>query len=214
MIQHVVRKHQANMKFSNQPVLGLNQNFKEGNILGFIVNNRSGKTVLFKYISGYLVPTSNIIYIDYQNMSLYQDFGYITETSGFLPNADSMKDLQLFASLKKDFGDLDMKNAIQQADFDVIVKRYTGKYSLEMCEQIRIAQEIIENHSLLILNKPFSGLDKQGVSEMRGLIKELRGIGKTVLLASQNAIHVDEFCDTVCEMETGKLVVIRSFIIR
>lgn len=213
MIHYALLKQQVNMKFKNQPVLGLTQSFEEGSILGFIVNNKSGKTVLFKCICGYLVPTSNIIYIDYQN-SISQDMGLISETAGFLPNTDSMNDLKLLASLKKAFGDLDMKRAIQQADFDMIVKKYTGKYSLEMCEQLKVAQEIIENHSLLILNEPFSGLNKQGVSDMRSLIKELRSIGKTVLLASQNAVRIDEICDTVCLMETGKLVIIRSLVIQ
>lgn len=214
MIHQGVLKHQVNMQFKNQPAHGLNQPFQEGNILGFIENNHSGKTVLFKYIFGYLVPTSRIIYIDFKRPGISQEFGMISETTGFLPSADSMENLQLFASLKKAFGDLDIKSAIQQADFDMIVKRYTGRYSLEMCEQIRVAQEIIENHSLLILNEPFSGLNEKGIADMRGLIKELRSVGKTVLLTSQNAFQIEEICDTVCVIETGKLVVIRSFLIQ
>ena len=213
MIHHAIRTQQVNMKFKNQPVPGLTQNFEEGSILGFIVNNKSGKTVLFQSICGYLVSTSNTIYLDYQNNNISQDLGPIAETAGFLPNAESMNNLKLLASLKKAFGDLDMKNAIQHADFDKIVKKYTGKYSLEMCEQLKVAQEIIENHSLLILNEPFSGLNKKGISDMRGLIKELRSIGKTVLLTTQNTDHTDEICDTVCVMETGKLVIIRFFVI-
>ncbi len=206
-------KQQGNLKFKN-PVLGLSQDFNDGNILGLIVNNTPGKTMLFKCICGYLVPTSNIIYFDYKNVLNSHDIGLVAETTGFLPNADSMNYLKLLSSLKKKFGDLDMKDAIRQADFDMIVKKYTGLYSLDMCEQLKVAQEIVENHSLLILNEPFSGLNQQGISDMRGLIKELRGIGKTVLLATQNTVHMDDICDTVCVMETGKLVLIRSFLIQ
>ena len=67
----------------------------------------------------------------------------------------------------------------------------------------------MEDPSLLILDEPFNGLDKQGVRDMRVLIKGLREKGKTILLASHNAGDIDELCDTVCEMEAGVLTVIR-----
>jgi ABC-2 type transport system ATP-binding protein len=67
----------------------------------------------------------------------------------------------------------------------------------------------MENPSILILDEPLNGLDKTGVKEMRALIKELRGAGKTIILASHNPMDIDELCDTVCEMDAGFLTVVR-----
>ena len=83
------------------------------------------------------------------------------------------------------------------------------KYSLGMRQRLGIAQAIMENPSLLILDEPFNGLDKNSVSDMRKLIKELKNEGKTILLASHNQIDIDELCDTVCEMEAGVMTLIR-----
>ena len=79
-----------------------------------------------------------------------------------------------------------------------------------MRQRLGIAQAIMENPSLLILDEPFNGLDKHGVAHMHGLIKELRTQGKTILMASHNQSDIDELCDTVCEMDAGVMTVIRQ----
>ena len=89
------------------------------------------------------------------------------------------------------------------------MKKPVGKYSLGMRQRLGIAQAIMENPSILILDEPFNGLDKTGVSEMRKLIKELKGQGKTIILASHNQNDIDELCDTVCEMDAGEMTMIR-----
>jgi ABC-2 type transport system ATP-binding protein len=90
------------------------------------------------------------------------------------------------------------------------MKKPVGKYSLGMRQRLGIAQAIMENPALLVLDEPLNGLDKHGVIEMRALIKELRTEGKTILLASHNQGDIDELCDTVCEMDAGALTVIRG----
>ena len=89
------------------------------------------------------------------------------------------------------------------------MKKHVGKYSLGMRQRLGIAQAIMENPSILILDEPFNGLDKTGVADMRKLIKELKNEGKTIILASHNQTDIDELCDTVCEMEAGEMTLIR-----
>ena len=84
-----------------------------------------------------------------------------------------------------------------------------GKYSLGMRQRLGLAQALMENPSILILDEPFNGLDKYGVLHIRNLIKGLREQGKTVILASHNQVDIDELCDTVCEMDAGNLTVVR-----
>ena len=88
---------------------------------------------------------------------------------------------------------------------DPDLKKTVSKYSLGMRQRLGIAQAIMEDPSLLILDEPFNGLDKTGVSQMRHLIQALRSEGKTILLASHNQSDIDILCDTVCEMDAGHM---------
>jgi ABC-2 type transport system ATP-binding protein len=89
------------------------------------------------------------------------------------------------------------------------MKKPVGKYSLGMRQRLGIAQAIMENPSLLILDEPFNGLDKVAVVQMRSLIRELREQGKTIILASHNQQDIEQLCDTVCEMDAGILTVVK-----
>ena len=93
---------------------------------------------------------------------------------------------------------------------DPALKKPVGKYSLGMRQRLGIAQAIMENPRLLILDEPMNGLDKRGVADIRQLLKGLREEGRTIILASHNAADIDELCDTVCETDAGVLSVVRS----
>ncbi len=208
-VQHVF------MEFKGDRVLDdVTHDFKKGKIHGIVGNNGSGKTVLFKCICGFLVPTGGRILVDYEqvgkDMDFPEDLGLIIETPGFLPTLSGLKNLQLLASLKKKISDKEIIKTIKRVGLDPAIKKHVGKYSLGMRQRLGIAQAIMEEPSLLILDEPFNGLDKQGVADMRELIKELRSAGKTILLASHNAADIAELCDTVCEMDAGRLTVVRS----
>jgi ABC-2 type transport system ATP-binding protein len=138
------------------------------------------------------------------------DIGIIIETPGFLPNLTGMKNLQILASLKRKTDTDTIKQTIRRVGLDPSMKKPVGKYSLGMRQRLGIAQAIMENPSVLILDEPLNGLDKRGVQEMRALIKGLRAEGKTIILASHNQTDIDELCDTVCEMDAGVLTVVRS----
>jgi len=202
-------------RFGEETVLtGVSRDFEEGKIHGIVGNNGSGKTVLMKCICGFLLPTKGKILVRYKqvgrDMDFPEDLGLIIETPGFLPNASGMKNLQILASLKKKIGDEAIRQTIRRVGLDPGMKKPVGKYSLGMRQRLGIAQAIMENPSILILDEPLNGLDKSGVKHMRELIKGLREQGKTILLASHNQADIDELCDTVCEMDAGVLTVVRA----
>ncbi len=74
-----------------------------------------------------------------------------------------------------------------------------------MKQRLGIAQAIMENPEILILDEPMNSLDNQGVEEIRKLLMELRDEGKTIVLASHNKEDIEILCDKVCEMDRGKL---------
>ncbi len=200
--------------FGEETVLHcVSHDFEEGKIHGIVGNNGSGKTVLMKCICGFLPPTSGKVFVNYKqvgkDMDFPDDMGIIIETPGFLPNLSGVKNLQILASLKRIVREDTIISAIKRVGLDPAMKKPVGKYSLGMRQRLGIAQAIMENPSILILDEPFNGLDKHGVAHMRDLIKGLREQGKTIILASHNQLDIDELCDTVCEMDAGIMTAVR-----
>ena len=210
----VIRIEHVYKSFGEEEVLhDICHEFEAKQIHGIVGNNGSGKTVLMKCICGFMHPNSGTIYVDYEQVGKDVDFpkdmGIIIETPGFLPNLTGVKNLQLLASLNKKISVKEIREVIRRVGLDPDIKKPVAKYSLGMRQRLGIAQAIMEDPTLLILDEPFSGLDKHGVREMRELLKFLRAQGKSILLASHNANDIDELCDTVCEMDAGVLTKVR-----
>ena len=202
-------------RFGTDTVLkDISRSFERGRIHGIVGNNGSGKTVLMKCICGFLIPDGGSITVNGERVGVDVDFprdmGLIIETPGFLPNVTGMKNLEILASLNKKIGLREIAASMRAAGLDPSMNKPVGKYSLGMRQRLGIAQAIMENPSLLILDEPLNGLDKHGVTEMRQLIKGLKEQGKTILLASHTQGDIDELCDTVCEMDAGVMTIIRE----
>ncbi|MGI6174959.1 MAG: ATP-binding cassette domain-containing protein [Christensenellales bacterium] len=209
-----IRVQQVSKSFGQEEVLhAVSHDFEEGKIHGIVGNNGSGKTVLMKCICGFLLPTKGKVLVRYKqvgkDMDFPDDIGIIIETPGFLPNLSGMKNLEILASLNKKIDKAVIRETVRRVGLDPDMKKPVGKYSLGMRQRLGIAQAIMENPSILILDEPLNGLDKSGVKHMRELIKGLREQGKTILLASHNQMDIEELCDTVCEMDAGVLTVVR-----
>ena len=207
-IRNVTKKFGPDIVLNN-----ISHDFEEHKIHGIVGNNGSGKTVLMKCICGFIFPSQGEILVRYKRVGKEMDFpdnlGIIIETPGFLPNLSGYKNLEILASLKKKITRTAIFETIKRVGLDPEAKKPVGKYSLGMRQRLGIAQAIMENPSILILDEPLNGLDKTGVKDMRTLIKDLRSNGKTIILASHNQADIDELCDSVCEMDAGILTVIR-----
>ena len=211
----VIRVEGVYKRFGTDTVLkDVSRSFERGRIHGIVGNNGSGKTVLMKCICGFLIPDGGSITVNGERVGVDVDFprdmGLIIETPGFLPNVTGLKNLEILASLNKKIGLEGIAAAIRRVGLDPLMKKPVGKYSLGMRQRLGIAQAIMEDPTLLILDEPLNGLDKHGVREMRQLIKGLKEQGKTILLASHNQGDIDELCDTVCEMDAGVMTMIRE----
>ena len=210
-----IKVENVSKDFAQERVLrSVTRKFESGLIHGIVGNNGSGKTVLMKCICGFLVPTEGKITVNGQIVGKDVDFpgntGLIIETPGFLPNVSGVKNLEILASLNKKIGLSEIAEAIRTVGLDPKLNKPVGKYSLGMRQRLGIAQAIMEDPKLLILDEPLNGLDKHGVAEMRALIKSLKAKGKTILLASHNQADIDELCDTVCEMDAGVMTMLRG----
>ena len=211
----VIEVQNLSKSFGEEQVLkGVSRDFEIGKIHGIVGNNGSGKTVLMKCICGFLKPSGGRVLVNGKevgkDMDFPDDLGIIIETPGFLPNLSGMKNLQILASLKKRAGNEVIREVIRKVGLDPDSRKPVGKYSLGMRQRLGLAQALMEDPSILILDEPLNGLDKHGVVHIRELIKSLRAEGKTILLASHNQMDIDELCDTVCEMDGGVLTMVRQ----
>lgn len=208
-MKEVVKVEHVSMVFGEETVLkDVSFEFEEGKIYGIIGNNGSGKTVLMKCICGFLVPTRGKIFVNYKQVGKEIDFpedmGIIIETPGFLPNLTGFKNLELLASIQNKIGEDVIQETLEKVGLDYKSKKPVAKYSLGMRQRLGIAQAIMEDPSILILDEPFNGLDKKGVAHIHKLILELKNRNKTIILSSHSQNDIDVLCDVVCEMDAGE----------
>ncbi len=175
-----------------------------GSIYGVVGNNGSGKTVLMKCICGFMKCDRGKIVVNGRQVGKEVDFpdrlGVIIETPGFIPNLTGYKNLKILAALKGRIGKSEIRETLQKVGLDPDMKKPVSKYSLGMRQRLGIAQAIMEDPKVLVLDEPFNGLDRYGVVEIRALLKDLKADGKSILLASHNAQDIEELCDHVKDL--------------
>lgn len=180
-----------------------------GKIHGLIGRNGSGKTMLMKCICGFIRPTRGEVVVDGKRVGKDVDFpenmGIIIETPGFIPYYSGYKNLKLLAGLRNKIGKEEIIQAMERTGLDPKLKRHVKKYSLGMRQRLGLAQAIMEDPDILILDEPMNGLDKDGVEDMRRYLIDLREQGKTILIASHSSEDISVLCDSVYEMEKGIL---------
>ena len=164
---------------------------------------------MFKLITGYLSPTGGRVVVSGKEIGKDIDFadniGIIIENPGFLKGYTGFKNLAYLAGIRNVIGKEEIRESMEKVGLDPDSNKKVGKYSLGMKQRLGIAQAIMENPEILILDEPMNSLDNQGVEEIRKLLMELRDEGKTIVLASHNKEDIEILCDKVCEMDRGKL---------
>ena len=183
---------------------------EKGEILGIVGLNGSGKTVLLKCICGLMDYSKGTITVNGKvigkDCEYPANMGVIIETPGFLPYHSGYKNLEYLASLRKKISKQDIKDVLIKVGLAGEEKKLVAKYSLGMRQRLGIAQAIMENPELLILDEPMNGLDKDGIAEVRKLLLEMKAEGKTMIITSHNEEDIKVLCDKVIEMDKGRLV--------
>lgn len=183
--------------------------FERGKIHGIIGRNGSGKTVLLKCICGFMSPTQGEILVNSRRVKAAKaqmGIGIIIEAPGFIGSKSGIKNLRYLAALQGKVNPQEASVAMEAVGLDPKDPKPVRKYSLGMRQRLGIAQAIMEDPDLLLLDEPMNGLDNQGVDDMRRLFMSLREKGKTIVLASHNKEDIRTLCDTVCQMDHGKLL--------
>lgn len=210
----IIQVINASKSFGDNEVLkDVTVSFRKGEITGIIGRNGSGKTVLFKAICGFLRLDNGGIFIGDKEMNkdidLLNSAGIIIEEPSFLRNQSGYRNLEFLYMIKNDRNKKHIYGVLEKVGLDPESKKRVKNYSMGMKQRLAIAQAIMEDQEILILDEPMNGLDNKGVGEMRKLFLDLKEEGRTIILASHNSEDINELCDHVYEIDQGILEEVR-----
>lgn len=211
----VIEVQQATKRYGSHTVLdNISVSFEPGKIHGIVGRNGSGKTMLLKAICGFIRLSSGKIIVKGKvigrDCDFAPDIGVILEQPTFIPYYSGYRNLEMLASYRRIIGKEDIRASMRLVGLDPDDKKSVRKYSLGMNQRLGIAQALMENPDILILDEPFNGLDNQGVQEVRKLFMALRDRGKLMIICSHNNEDIDLLCDEVYAMDVGRMRNIRE----
>ena len=198
-------------KFKEAVVLNdISMTLEDARIYGFVGRNGSGKTMLMKHILGFVCPTSGTVSIDGKqigrDIDIPQNVGAIIENPGFLPEYSGLKNLKLLAGIRRKASVQEIRRSIELVGLDPDDKKHVGKYSLGMRQRLGLAQALMEDPEILLLDEPMNGLDDHGVEEIRQILLQQKEKGKLIVIASHNKEDIDLLCDEIFRFDHGNLV--------
>ena len=190
---------------------GLNLEIKRGEVFGLLGPNGSGKTTTLKLLLGLIRPTLGKARVLGQapgDVRANEHIGFLPEESYLYRFLNAEETLDFYGKLFRMPRRVRRKRAaelIEMVGLDHARRRPLKGYSKGMGRRIGLAQALINDPDLVFLDEPTSGLDPIGTRQMKDLIMELRGRGKTVLLCSHLLADVEDVCDRIAILKTGKL---------
>ena len=184
---------------------------KKGDTVGLIGPNGAGKTTIIKLILGLIKLTEGKVYIN--GYDIQKDFikaiekvGAIVENPDLYMYLSGYDNLKITANNYKDITKDRIKEIIKIVGLEKRIKDKVSTYSLGMRQRLGIAEAIINNPELLILDEPTNGLDVNGIIEMRNLIKRLSHQGIAILISSHNLTEIDNLCNRIIAIKNGRII--------
>jgi ABC-2 type transport system ATP-binding protein len=188
----------------------LDLEIRQGEVFGLLGPNGSGKSTTIKMLLGLLYPTRGRISIFDRpptNVAIKSRIGYLPEESYLYRFLNAKETLQLYAKLFQQAGAMRrsrIDKLLEMVGLQHQAKRRIGEYSKGMARRIGLAQALINDPDFLILDEPTTGMDPIGTQQVKQLIRELAGRGKTILLSSHLLSDVQDVCDRVCILYGGQ----------
>ena len=213
MSEFLIETKQLTKIYGEQTAVNsVNLHVKKGRIYGLLGRNGAGKTTIMKMILGLTPITSGEVDVFGQNIKgkekrIYPRIGAIIETPGFYPNLTGTENLEIFAKLRGTAAPNAVKTALEVVGLPYKDKKLFSKYSLGMKQRLGIANAILHDPELLILDEPTNGLDPIGIAEVRNFIKDLSTEhGKTILISSHILSEIELLADDIGIIDHGILL--------
>ena len=181
-----------------------------GKIYGLRGKNGSGKTMLMRAMAGLLIPDSGTVTINgkvlHKDISFPESIGILIENPAFLPQYTGFKNLKLLAGLTGGISDEDIRMALEHVGLDSDDKRTYRKYSLGMKQKLGIANAIMGEPDIIILDEPINALDEESVKEIKKVLLEIRDKDKLIIIACHDREELEYLSDIIYEIKDGSIV--------
>lgn len=197
-------------KFMGHVILeDINLKLSGGKIYGFVGRNGSGKSVFLKMICGFYSPTTGKILLngyDYTSKNEFpENARALIEKPKFLPDLTGYENLELLASIQNKIGKKEIDEIMKKLNLTEEADKKYSKYSLGTKQKLGIAQVLMENPDLIILDEPFNGVENDTAEDIRNLLLEEKKKGKIILIASHMKEDIYSLADVVFEVSGGRI---------
>lgn len=218
-MDNIIEIRNVSKFFKGRPILkNVNLCIKKGQTIGIIGPNGSGKSILFKLISGFIKPDSGEVYIRGEKLGKVFDFpsdtGVLINDPGYIAVYSAFKNLQFLAGINNTIDDQKIRKTLQLVGLNPDDKTRVGVYSMGMKKKLGIAQAIMEDQDIIILDEPFNALDFKTYKDIKSIIKVEQTREHTILLTSHNHADIEELCDITYIILDTKLEILTDEIKR
>mgnify|MGYP002611687399 FL=1 len=206
-----IRIENLNKKIKGSVILNdISLTMTPGRIYGLRGKNGCGKTMLMRAICGLLIPDGGHIYIDdeelHRDIKFPRSIGALIENPSFLPQYTGFRNLRLLAKLMGGISDDDVRYAIERTGLDPDDKRVYRKYSLGMKQKLGIANAIMGEPDVIVLDEPINALDEAGAKQVHEILEEQKKRGALIIIACHDREELEYLCDEIYEMKDGRIV--------
>ncbi|CUU45368.1 ABC transporter ATP-binding protein [Clostridium beijerinckii] len=208
-MSYIELKNVSKVIKDSQILDSISLSLEKGKIYGFLGSNGSGKTMLFRTISGLIRPTSGEVSINDKVIGKEIDFpescGITIENTGFWNDQTGFDNLKNIASIKNIVDDRAIMESMQRIGLNPQDKRKFRKYSLGMKQKLALVQAFMESQDLIILDEPTNSLDEESSIRVRNILREERSRGATILIASHISEDIDRLADKKFKVDLGRV---------
>lgn len=204
----VIEVKNVSKKFDGEDVLkGVSLTLEDGHIYGFVGPNGSGKSVFLKILCAFYEPSSGEVLFDGINVikdnSFPKDTRALIEGPKFLPDATGKENLMLLASIQNKIGETEVDDILKKVGLYDDRNKVYHKYSVGMKQKLGIAQALMENPKIIILDEPLNGLDNKSAETIRNILLGEKKNGKIIIIATHIKDDITNLCDIVYKVESG-----------
>lgn len=205
-----IKLENVSKRFKNENVLnGISYSFESGKIYSIVGRNGSGKSVLLKIIAGlYLQDKGNVLF-DNKNYNMINEIpdnlGIVIEQPSFINDLTGLENLKLLASIRNVATERDIVESLEIVNLKEDMNKKYSKYSLGMRQKLSIAQAIMEQQKVILLDEPFNGIDRQSVVAIKEYLKKAKNEDKLIIITTHIMDDVVDLSDVMLYIEDGML---------
>lgn len=202
VIEYIMEARNVSKGYNGRMILNeVSLEVKKGSTIGIVGQNGSGKSLLFKIMVGLIRPDQGEVYVREKRLGKNADFpenvGILINSPGYIELYTGLENLQFLAAINHRISVSDIIETMKMVGLNPDDKTKVKNYSMGMKQKLGIAQAIMENQDIIILDEPFNALDFTTNKDIKAIIKRLQEEQRTIMLTSHNFQDIEELCNEI-----------------